>query len=112
MSRADSAVRRTRHRQALISWVAIYPTITLASWIYQSLPLVALPLAVRTLILTVVIVPTMVYILIPAINGLLVLRTDHRPSTTASPASSPPGTPSKAGRVFVSRSSSLRLPPR
>ena len=56
-----------RHRQALLVWLAIYPTITL---------LLALggpvindwPLPLRTLVLTGVAVPAMVFVLLPTLQ--------------------------------------------
>ncbi len=60
-----------RHQQALVTWLAIYPTITLALWLFQQFGLLALPLALRTLVLTAVLVPVMVYVLIPALTVAL-----------------------------------------
>ena len=49
---------------SLIVWVAIYPALTLL--LFATGDLVAdLPLALRTLIFTVILVPLMVYLLIP-----------------------------------------------
>lgn len=52
------------HRRALITWLAVYPTITVALGLLG--PATAhLPLPLRTLILTAVVVPTAAYGLIP-----------------------------------------------
>ena len=51
-------------KTSIIVWVAIYPTITVIQYFFGDI-LVELPLAVRTLILTAVLVPSMVYLLIP-----------------------------------------------
>lgn len=59
-----------RHRMAILVWIAIYPTITVllalggdavASW----------PLPLRTLALTAVAVPLMVFILLPRLQHVL-----------------------------------------
>jgi antibiotic biosynthesis monooxygenase (ABM) superfamily enzyme len=56
----------TVHRRALITWLAIYPTITLVLGMLG--PVTAdLPLPLRTLILTVIVVPVGAYVLIPAL---------------------------------------------
>ncbi|MFG2292178.1 hypothetical protein [Streptomyces sp. NPDC048603] len=54
------------HRRAFITWLAVYPTITLALLLLGPLTQ-DLPLAVRTLILTAVVVPVVAYWLIPAL---------------------------------------------
>jgi antibiotic biosynthesis monooxygenase (ABM) superfamily enzyme len=68
------------HRRALLTWLAVYPTITAAAAVLN--PLTAhLPLVVRTLILTVVVVPAVVYALIPAlltVNAILMARVRRR----------------------------------
>ena len=53
--------------QAAKVWLAIYPSITLISFIFQE-QLSVLPLYIRTLLLTLVLVPLMVFILLPAID--------------------------------------------
>ncbi|MFJ7203970.1 hypothetical protein ACIQWR_10615 [Streptomyces sp. NPDC098789] len=58
------------HRRALITWLAVYPTITLALGLLG--PATSdLPLPLRTLILTAVVVPVAAYALIP-----LLMRAD------------------------------------
>ncbi|MEV0414132.1 hypothetical protein AB0I68_25785 [Streptomyces sp. NPDC050448] len=54
------------HRRAFVTWLAVYPTITLTLALlgpYMN----GLPLVLRTLILTAVVVPTVAYWLIPAL---------------------------------------------
>ncbi|MDH6133917.1 antibiotic biosynthesis monooxygenase (ABM) superfamily enzyme [Kitasatospora sp. MAA4] len=54
------------HHRALITWLAVYPTITLASTLLG--PHTAhLPLAMRTLILTALVVPVVSYGVIPVL---------------------------------------------
>ncbi len=53
-----------KSRTIFIVWVAIYPTITAIQYFFGSF-LNQLPLAARTLILTGVLVPLMVFVLIP-----------------------------------------------
>ncbi len=57
-------------KTAIIVWVAIYPTITLIQYLFGDI-LNKLPLVFRTLILTLVLVPSMVYLLIPFWTRLL-----------------------------------------
>ena len=54
------------HRRALLTWLAVYPTITAAFLVlgpYTS----QLPLALRTLVMTAIVVPAAVYVLVPAL---------------------------------------------
>ncbi|NUR30870.1 MAG: hypothetical protein HOV83_34315 [Catenulispora sp.] len=54
------------HRRVLLTWVAVYPTIT----ILQSLlgtKVAAYPLPVRTLVLTVFMAPLVTYLMLPAV---------------------------------------------
>ncbi len=57
--------------QAFAMWVSIYPALTLALWLFEHLGLSQLALPLRTLILTVVLVPTMVYVLMPVVTNAL-----------------------------------------
>lgn len=54
------------HRRALITWLAVYPAITITLGLLGSVT-AELPLAVRTLILTAIVVPVVVYALVPAL---------------------------------------------
>ncbi|PHN02365.1 hypothetical protein CRP01_32490 [Flavilitoribacter nigricans DSM 23189 = NBRC 102662] len=51
-------------KRTLIVWVSIYPPLTIILAVFKE-HLNALPLALRTLVLTVILVPLMTYILIP-----------------------------------------------
>ncbi|RAG86166.1 hypothetical protein DN069_08220 [Streptacidiphilus pinicola] len=54
------------HRRALLTWLAVYPTITGAFLLFG--PFTAhLPMAVRTLVMTGLVVPVVVYVLMPAL---------------------------------------------
>lgn len=64
------------HRRALITWLAIYPSVTVVLALVGGAT-AGLPLPVRTLILTAIVVPTAVYVLVPALvkaNAALVGR--------------------------------------
>ena len=55
---------------AIIVWLAIYPSITIVQMLLGDL-LKNLPLALRTLILTGMLVPLMVFILLPLLRKIL-----------------------------------------
>ncbi|MFE2994976.1 hypothetical protein ACFXG4_08195 [Nocardia sp. NPDC059246] len=64
------------HRRALITWLAVYPTITIALALLGP-EMASLPVFVRTLVLTAIVVPTSTYVLIPMLmkaNHHLTLR--------------------------------------
>jgi antibiotic biosynthesis monooxygenase (ABM) superfamily enzyme len=54
----------------VVVWLAIYPSITFVLWLVGP-TIQGWPLAVRTLGLTVVVVPLMTFVLIPGIQRLL-----------------------------------------
>ena len=59
-----------RWKMMIVVWLAIYPVLTLVLWLVG--PTIRdWPVALRTLALTVLIVPLMVYVLIPGIQRLL-----------------------------------------
>ncbi|WP_129841605.1 hypothetical protein [Streptomyces sp. RFCAC02] len=60
------AAAPSAHRRALITWLAVYPTITLTLGALGP-STAGLPLPVRTLILTAIVVPLAAYVLIPAL---------------------------------------------
>lgn len=60
-----------QHKMAVLTWIAIYPTITIALWLLQPLGLHRLPLALQTFVLTAVLVPIMVFVLVPALTRAL-----------------------------------------
>lgn len=56
-------------KTAVLIWVAIYPSITQLSMLFgPQLQNMALPM--RTLIMTAILVPLMVFVLLPALNKL------------------------------------------
>jgi antibiotic biosynthesis monooxygenase (ABM) superfamily enzyme len=59
-----------RWKMAVLIWLAIYPALTLLLWLVGP-TIRSWPLAARTLTLTVVLVPLMVFVLIPALQRLL-----------------------------------------
>ncbi|MGW5107941.1 hypothetical protein [Nocardia sp. NPDC004123] len=59
------------HRRALITWLAVYPTITIALALLGP-EMASLPVFVRTLVLTAIVVPTSAYALIP-----MLLKANH-----------------------------------
>lgn len=56
---------------ALIIWIAIYPTITTIFALFGKYLILIEPLPLRTLALTAVVVPLMVFVLIPFLQKLL-----------------------------------------
>lgn len=59
-----------RWKFAILVWLAIYPALTLLLWILGP-EIRDWPLPLRTLALTVVLVPAMVFVLLPAVRRLL-----------------------------------------
>jgi antibiotic biosynthesis monooxygenase (ABM) superfamily enzyme len=59
-----------RWKTAVVVWLAIYPSITLVLWVAGP-TMQSWPLAVRTLVITVVVVPLMVYLLLPGVQRLV-----------------------------------------
>jgi antibiotic biosynthesis monooxygenase (ABM) superfamily enzyme len=53
-----------------VVWLAIYPSITVILWLVGP-KMQTWPLAVRTLVITLGVVPLMVYVLVPAFQRLL-----------------------------------------
>ena len=61
-------MRPNRHRMALLTWAIVYPLITVLVATLD--PVVgALPMPLRTLVLTAIMVPVMVYLAMPAATG-------------------------------------------
>ncbi len=59
-----------RHKQALLTWLIVYPMITVLLAILE--PVVAgLALPLRTLVLSVIMVPALVYLALPAASARL-----------------------------------------
>lgn len=61
---ATPAAMPSVHRRALITWLAVYPTITIALALLGP-EMGGLPVFVKTLILTVIVVPVSAYLLVP-----------------------------------------------
>lgn len=59
--------KNIHHKRTFLTWLAIYPLITIMFWIFgEYLMLISLPL--RTLVLTLVLVPLLSYVVIPYFN--------------------------------------------
>ncbi len=54
-----------RHKAALLTWVGIWPTITLVLWLLLPSLLPRLPLPLLTLCVTAIVVPLMSYVVMP-----------------------------------------------
>lgn len=61
----------SRWKMAVVTWLAIYPTITVLLAIFEPLGLLDEPIAIRTLLLTVVLVPLMAFVLAPTLVRVL-----------------------------------------
>lgn len=61
--------KNTQHKRTFLVWLAIYPLITIIFLLLGDY-LVKLPVPLRTFVLTVVIVPLMVYIILPFYNKI------------------------------------------
>ena len=59
-----SLLNDNRFRQSLSTWLALYPLLTLILWGLAT-PLAAIPLPLRTLLLTAFLVPVLVYGCVP-----------------------------------------------
>lgn len=60
----------SKHKLALLSWLVIYPIVT-GIFILFNEPLMQLPLPVRTLVLTIVLVGLMNYLIMPRMTKKL-----------------------------------------
>ena len=58
-----------RYKLVAITWLAIYPVIT-AVFFFLGDPLQRLPLGIRTLVVTAIIVPAMIYLVLPLMSPL------------------------------------------
>lgn len=59
-----------RWKTAVVVWLAIYPSITFVLWLIGP-SIRSWPLALRTLVITIGVVPLMVFLLVPAVQRLL-----------------------------------------
>jgi antibiotic biosynthesis monooxygenase (ABM) superfamily enzyme len=58
-------------KMAIVIWLAIYPLITLVFLLFGKYLVQINPLPLRTFIMTIIIVPTMVYLAMPSIQKIL-----------------------------------------
>jgi antibiotic biosynthesis monooxygenase (ABM) superfamily enzyme len=79
--RRPARIRHPRRRLAIATWLAAYPTITAILAAFKPLGLTDAPLPVRTLVLTLIAVPLMVFVLTPALQRALgrLLRGSRQP---------------------------------
>jgi antibiotic biosynthesis monooxygenase (ABM) superfamily enzyme len=78
-----------RWKTAVVVWLAIYPSITFLLWLAGP-RIASWPLALRTLAITAVLVPLMVFLLLPAIQRLLAWWLRPRRGTNAERVSGSP----------------------
>ncbi|AXG70527.1 hypothetical protein KORDIASMS9_02767 [Kordia sp. SMS9] len=60
----------SKHRLAFLTWIVIYPLITIILFLFKE-ELIALPLIARTFVLTVVLVTAMQYLIMPFLTRKL-----------------------------------------
>jgi antibiotic biosynthesis monooxygenase (ABM) superfamily enzyme len=60
----DRMSKNIKHKRAFLIWMAIYPLITILFLVLGDY-LMPYPVAVRTLVLTAIAVPTVVYVILP-----------------------------------------------
>jgi antibiotic biosynthesis monooxygenase (ABM) superfamily enzyme len=63
--------RPPRYKLAVVTWLCVYPMITVILASFKPLGLMALPLPVRTLLLTLVMVPAVSFVLAPLVSRAL-----------------------------------------
>ena len=63
--RQPPIARSARRRLAFVTWLAAYPTLTALLALSQVLGLTSAPLPLRTLVVTLILVPLMVFVLQP-----------------------------------------------
>jgi antibiotic biosynthesis monooxygenase (ABM) superfamily enzyme len=63
--------REPKHRTILITWLAIWPLVTTVLAIGGPLGLTSVPLVLRTLVLTAIVVPAAVLLVVPGIRRAL-----------------------------------------
>jgi len=59
-----------RWKTAILIWLGIYPTVTLTFWLLAPV-LADFPLPLRTLIITLIVVPIMVWVILPTLQKIL-----------------------------------------
>lgn len=76
-----------RRKTALLTWIAIYPLVTLLLWLLELNPLLrTIPLPITTLILTVILVSLLTWVVMPAMyrifrRWLVPAPRGHEPTT-------------------------------
>ena len=78
-----------RYKLVAITWLAIYPLITAVFFFFGD-PLQQLPLGIRTLVLTAIIVPAMIYLVMPIMTPLFARWLYPRESTETEEADNEP----------------------
>lgn len=73
--------KNIQHKRTFLTWRAIYPLITILFWLFgEHLMQLALPL--RTLVLTLILVPSLSYVVLPFLSKVfakwLVVKTDNK----------------------------------
>jgi antibiotic biosynthesis monooxygenase (ABM) superfamily enzyme len=68
--RPPPTARSARRRLALVTWLAAYPTLTALLALSKELGLASAPLPLRTLVITLILVPLMVFVLQPNLMRL------------------------------------------
>jgi antibiotic biosynthesis monooxygenase (ABM) superfamily enzyme len=58
-------------KMAIVIWLAIYPLITIVFLLFGKYLVQINPIPLRTLVMTIILVPTMVFLLMPAIMKIL-----------------------------------------
>jgi antibiotic biosynthesis monooxygenase (ABM) superfamily enzyme len=59
-------------KTAVLIWIAIYPTITLFFALFGEMLLKINPLPLRTLFITIIVVPLMVFVIIPLLQRVMI----------------------------------------
>ena len=66
--RSQPAASRSRHRLALRTWMGVYPVLTAIALVLEPI-LIGMPVPMRTLVMSALMVPIMVYGVTPLISG-------------------------------------------
>lgn len=72
ISTRPARMRHPRRRLAVVTWLAAYPTITAILATFKALGIQGAPLPVRTLVLTLIAVPLMVFVLTPTLMRVFI----------------------------------------
>jgi antibiotic biosynthesis monooxygenase (ABM) superfamily enzyme len=59
--------RKIQHKRTFLTWIAIYPMITILFWLFGDF-FMQLALPVRTLVLTLILVPSLSYVVLPFLS--------------------------------------------